>query len=318
MKKRAIITAITLLVTLAALPPVSASALTTSGTVYSSETDDTAYKDFALPGDASNISVSVNTGSVLSHGRNANGTYRVTVGGGSVKTTTTLTKDADAEHLNVQNDTYNSSGVLAGTTYSWDNHYNHPTLAYNEGGYTGTLNKWKFTETPGRTYASGVNTCKETIYTGYYKGVVSKQANVYAYNITVTYTSGGGGETTPTPVPDPTPVQKPSETYTVAVGDTLYVPIRAVDTTTFAGRTFTITYPNSQLTFTGFQSDSFIAQTAAGAVPGTDLTIASHNGGTLKLTCSKTVPAGTAWTGTIAVLVFNVKSSGTVTVSVSG
>jgi hypothetical protein len=298
----------------ALLPTPPAQAATVTATLYSSDTSSEAFRDFALPSNAGNIQVSVNTGTVQSQSWNADGTYRVRVGGGSVTATETLHMDIDFEHLNIRTQTYNSSGALLSTTYSWDNHDNHPTVWYNQNGYVGTLHKWQFTEAAGITYQSGANTCKETIYTGYYKGQVSKQATVYVYSVTVTYnTSGGGGPITPPP-PQPTPtVPVSSETYAVSNGETLYVPIRAVHADSFTGKTFTVTYSPAHMTFTGTQDSLFYI------ADGASIASLSHNAatGVITFTVSKPIPSGETWTGVVAIWGFTSKINGITAVGVS-
>jgi len=293
------------------LPSLPASATTTQlqQTIYSSDVSNEAYKDFLLPGNAGNISVSVDTGFVLSHGWNANGTYRVRVGGGTNQTTNTLYRDIDVEHINIRTQTYNSSGVLISTTYSWDNSDNHPTVAYNQNGYTGTLTKWLFTTATGVTYQSGNNTCKETIYTGFYKGQVSKQSTVHSYTITITYDDSGTGPHTPTPsTPPTTPIT--SQEYIVTTGEAVYVPIRAVNVVDFTGKVFTVTYEPAKLTLADAQY-----YTAAGVA----ITVTSHNTttGVITFTCDKSIPSGQTWTGVVVIMEFTAVASGTATVTVA-
>ena len=311
MKKSALTMASLLLLTLllSALLILPASAATVTETIYSSDTSSEAYKDFALPSNAGNIQVSVNTGSVLYHGRNANGTYRVRVGGGSVTAAQALTKDIDAEHVNTRTQTYNSSGVLISTAYSWGNSDNHPTVPYNVNGYTGTLTKWLFTQAPGNTYMDGSNKCVETIYTGYYKGQVTKQATVYSYTVTITHDTSGGNPTVPTPPPEVPPTPVSSETYTVETNEMIYVPVRAVNISSFTGRTFTVTYPVSKLT---------LIDAAYYTADGAAITVTSHNTttGVITFTCAKAITANQTWTGVVVIMAFKAIANGDAAVSV--
>jgi len=312
MKKPASVISIAaiLIFIIALVPVLPAHAATVSATIYSSDTGDEAFKDFALPSNAGNIQISVNTGSVLQHGWNANGTYRVRVGGGSVTTTQILAKDVDVEKVNIRTQTLNSAGVLLSTTYSWDNSDNHPTIQYSQNGYTGTLAKWVFTTAAGITYQSGSNTCKETIYTGFYKGQVFKQATVYSYTITITYDTSGGGPVTPPPPTETPHIPVTQQTYTIVNGETLLVPVRAVNVSDFNGLTFTVTYETAKL-----QLDTLTYYTADGAA----ITLVSHNTGTgvITFSCDKAIPLGETWTGIVVVVAFTALANGDATVGVA-
>ena len=85
---------------------------------------------------------------------------------------------------------------------------------------------------------------------------------------------------------------------------------------TISGSTFKITYDPAKVTLVSFAAQTNGVYVNVGAVPGTDLTIVSHNTttGELTFTSSKAVVSGKTWTGAITMLKFKAKVTGDTTI----
>jgi hypothetical protein len=312
-KASSFLTALLIVINILPIFPAHGTSLTMSEIIYSSETSDEALKDFNLPGDAANIQVTVNNnGEVLSHGRNANGTYRVHVGKGNVTTIQTLYKDVDQEHKNIRTREFNAANQLiqGAVTYSWNNSDYNPTVAYNVNGYTGTLIKWMFTEATEVRYTADSKFYGDTVFTGFYKGTVSKQATVHEYTVTITYTSSNNGPVTPPPPAETPVVLTPSMTYTVETDDIIYVPVRVVNSSSIAEKSYTVHFCADEL--------SLISTGPVYSAEGAALTTTvSAAGNFVNVSGSMAIPGNHTWTGVLFVLAFLSLTTGIVTVSVS-
>ena len=93
--------------------------------------------------------------------------------------------------------------------------------------------------------------------------------------------------------------------------------IKAENVTSFAGKTFTLTYNASVLELTDFAAQAGGGSVTPGAVDGTGLTIISHSGGVLTFSVNTAVPPMFSWNGVVTVATFNVLSGGDAGISVS-
>jgi hypothetical protein len=95
------------------------------------------------------------------------------------------------------------------------------------------------------------------------------------------------------------------------------VTVGAQDVASFAGSLVTVTYDPSALQLLDIAEQAYGTYVAAGAIPGTGITVASVAAGSISLVFDAPVPQGKAWTGAMTVLRFRALASGATTVNAS-
>jgi hypothetical protein len=104
---------------------------------------------------------------------------------------------------------------------------------------------------------------------------------------------------------------------TASQNGTYLISLNAQYITSFAGKTITVSYSQSALQFLDAAAQIQGANVSAGPIPGTGITIASVSPGIIKITFSKSIPSGKAWSGVVTVMKFKALASGATQISVS-
>ena len=104
--------------------------------------------------------------------------------------------------------------------------------------------------------------------------------------------------------------------FAVAQGNEYRIALRADGIASFSGIAIKINYDPAKLQLVNAAEQGGGAYAAAGAIPGTGITIVNVSSGTLVLTFEKPIPPGKAWTGVITVLKFKALASGATAISV--
>jgi hypothetical protein len=85
----------------------------------------------------------------------------------------------------------------------------------------------------------------------------------------------------------------------------------------FTGKEYTLTYDSNMLTLTNFAAQTKAITTAVGPIPGADIEITAVGQGLVKYKVNKTIPESKLYSGTITLVEFTAKNSGTADISIS-
>jgi len=317
-KKLSIMLSVPILLSLIAFAPPAYASTTLTATVLAPQGSNIATQYFNIPATAINIVVSVNTGTVQSQGFDSSGKYAVTVNNGSVTVPFSHSKYVEREHTNTRTQTYTiSPKALTSTTYSWDGHDNHPHLTVNENGYTGNIPKWRVTEAQSTREYVGNFEKVYTVYTGHYRGEVTKSYNAYTYTITVTYDIPNG--TLPTPPQEPVRTEITQVSLNITNGQMVYVPIQAIN---LPGGTETFTsgqlnYDSTKLTLIDLDVRTTELETTTNYSNDVFYITGLPTGFIMFNYMSETNDTGLFTDTTLTIVAFQAKASGTTVVSLS-
>jgi len=101
----------------------------------------------------------------------------------------------------------------------------------------------------------------------------------------------------------------------VTNGETVSIALTAEDVTSFNNKTIAVSYNAARLELLDIAAQVYGVYMAAGAIPGTGITVTSVSPGEIKLTLDLDIPAGQFWSGTITVLHFEALATGSADVS---
>ena len=104
--------------------------------------------------------------------------------------------------------------------------------------------------------------------------------------------------------------------FAIAQGNEYRVALRAEGIASFSGMAIKINYDPAKLQLVNAAEQAGGAYAAAGAIPGTGITVVNVSPGTLVLALEKSIPQGKAWAGVITVLKFKALASGATAISV--
>ena len=105
-------------------------------------------------------------------------------------------------------------------------------------------------------------------------------------------------------------------TLSVTDGDTYTVSLTGSDITSFASRTFTLTYDDEVLEITDLCAFTYEEETTTGAVSGTDITITGVSPGVITFTIDKSIPSGKKWSGVLNIFEFTAIESDNTMISI--
>jgi len=109
---------------------------------------------------------------------------------------------------------------------------------------------------------------------------------------------------------------KKGQGLSVTQGAEYCIPLSAQNIASFAGEEISVTYDPNELQLINVADQLYDAHTAAGAIPGTGITITSVSPSSLKLTFEATILSGKTWSGVITILKFKALITGTATMIV--
>ena len=106
------------------------------------------------------------------------------------------------------------------------------------------------------------------------------------------------------------------EEIQVTQGSEYMIALNAAGIETLQSVAITVTYDPAMLELIDIAEQAHGAHTTAGAIPGTGITVTSAAPSEVVLVCTRGIPTGRAWSGTITVLKFKALATGTAAVSV--